>query len=104
MCLGIPMRVTGLEGEGSAWCEGRGQRLRVDTRLIEALDVGDWVLVFHAVARECLSEQRAQEISSALDALDAALAGETDLDRHFADLVNREPELPEHLRKEVRRG
>ena len=39
-----------------------------------------------------------------LAALDAALAGEADLDAHFADLVNREPELPEHLRKELRRG
>jgi hydrogenase expression/formation protein HypC len=103
MCLGIPMRVTEVEA-GVAWCEGRGERLRVDTRLLAAPAVGDWLLVFHAVAREELSEQRAQEISSALDALDAALAGETDLDRHFADLVNREPELPEHLRKEIRRG
>ena len=102
MCLGIPMRVTDT-GEGHAWCEGRGERLHVDTRLLETLDVGDWVLVFHGVAREKLSEQRARDITSALAALDAALAGETDLDRHFADLVNREPQLPEHLRKELDR-
>ncbi len=44
------------------------------------------------------------DVGNALDALEAALAGETDLDRHFADLVNREPELPEHLRKELKRG
>jgi len=103
MCLGIPMRVTAVE-EAAAWCEGRGERLRVDTRLVEAPAIGDWLLVFHATARERLSEERAADISSALAALDAALAGETDLDRHFADLANREPELPEHLRKEVDRG
>jgi hydrogenase expression/formation protein HypC len=103
MCLGIPMQVTEVEGP-AAWCEGRGQRLQVDVRLIPPPAVGDWVLVFHDVAREPLSEERAQDIASALDALEAALAGETDLDRHFADLVNREPQLPEHLRKELDRG
>jgi hydrogenase expression/formation protein HypC len=103
MCLGIPMRVTEA-AEGSAWCEGRGERLRVDTRLVEPPAVGDWLLVFHGVAREALSAQRARDIGNALAALDAALAGETDLDRHFADLVGREPELPPHLRKEPGRG
>ena len=103
MCLGIPMRVTAVEGV-AAWCEGRGERLRVDMRLLETPAVGDWVLVFHGVAREALSEERARDIGNALAALDAALAGETDLDHHFADLANREPQLPEHLRKELGRG
>jgi hydrogenase expression/formation protein HypC len=103
MCLGIPMRVTDTDG-AHAWCEGRGERRRVDIRLIDSPAVGEWLLVFHAVARERLSEERARDVGSALDALEAALAGETDLDRHFADLVNREPELPEHLRKELKRG
>lgn len=103
MCVGIPMQVTVLEGD-SAWCEGRGQRLRVDTRLIGAPSLGDWVLVFHGVAREALDAGRAAGISAGLDALEAALRGETDLDRHFADLVDREPQLPEHLRKEAGRA
>jgi hydrogenase expression/formation protein HypC len=103
MCLGIPMRLTEIDG-AYAVCEGRGERRRVDIRLIDAPEAGDWVLVFHAVARERLSEERARDVGSALDALEAALAGETDLDRHFADLVDREPELPEHLRKELKRG
>lgn len=102
MCLGIPMRLTEVDG-GYAVCEGRGERRRVDVRLIDSPAVGEWVLVFHAVARERLDEGRARDIGSALDGLEAALAGETDLDRHFADLVNREPELPEHLRKELKR-
>ena len=102
MCVGIPMQVVETAAL-NAWCEGRGDRLRVDIRLVDPPAIGDWLLVFHGVARETLSEQRARDISSALDALDAALAGETDFDRHFADLVNREPELPEHLRKELDR-
>jgi len=102
MCLGIPMRVIQVDGS-HATCEGRGERRRVDIRLVDAPAVGEWVFVFHAVARERLGEERAREINGALDALEAALAGETDLDRHFADLVNREPELPEHLRKELKR-
>jgi hydrogenase expression/formation protein HypC len=97
------MQVLGIDGPWAS-CEGRGERLSVDIRLIDAPAPGDWLLVFHGVAREALSEQRARDIASALDALDAALAGETDLDRHFADLVNREPQLPEHLRKELDRG
>jgi len=103
MCLGIPMRLTEIDG-AYAVCAGRGERRRVDIRLIDAPAIGEWVFVFHAVARERLDEERAREINGALDALEAALAGETDLDRHFADLVDREPELPEHLRKEVKRG
>jgi hydrogenase expression/formation protein HypC len=97
------MRVMEIDARG-AWCEGRGERLRVDTRLLDPPSRGDWLLIFNGVAREALSEQRARDITSALAALDAALAGETDLDAHFADLVNREPELPEHLRKELGRG
>jgi hydrogenase expression/formation protein HypC len=102
MCLGIPMRVLSVDGP-LACCEGRGERLDVDVRLVAAPAVGDWLLVFHGVAREALSEQRAQDVSNALDALDAALAGETNLDHLFADLANREPELPPHLRKEPKR-
>lgn len=103
MCLGIPMRIASIDG-AYADCEGRGEQRRVDVRLIDSPAEGDWLLVFHAVARERLSEERARDVSSALDALEAALAGETDLDRHFADLVDREPELPEHLKKELKRG
>ena len=65
--------------------------------------MGSWVLVFHAVAREVLTEERARQVTDALQALDAALAGDTNLDHLFPDLVGREPELPEHLRKELKR-
>lgn len=98
MCIGIPMRAVEVQ-DGQAWCEGRGERLLVDTRLVDLAAPGTWLLVFHNVAREVLDEARAGDISAALDALEAALRGEIDLDRHFADLANREPQLPEHLRR-----
>ena len=53
---------------------------------------------------DLLTEERARQVTYALHALDAALAGETNLDHLFPDLAGREPELPEHLRKEVKRG
>jgi len=46
MCLGIPMQVRSFQGD-AAWCEGRGERRLVDTRLVDGLEVGSWVLVFH---------------------------------------------------------
>ncbi len=87
-----------------AWCEGRGERLSVDIRLIDAPApaTGCWSSTASPAKRSASSGPGTS--ASALDALDAALAGETDFDRHFADLVNREPELPEHLRKELDRG
>jgi len=45
-----------------------------------------------------MTAQEAAEIGAALDALEAALAGETDLDAYFADLADREPQLPPHLK------
>ncbi len=96
MCIGIPMRVVESE-PGFAWCEGRGERRRVDTALVGTVKPGQWLLVFLDAAREVLEEARAAEIDDALNALEAALRGEA-LDGYFADLVDREPMLPEHLR------
>ena len=97
MCLGIPMRV--LEGGEIAWCEGRGERRRLDLRLVGAQPPGTWVLAFIDTAREVLTDAQAAQIDQALDGLAAALAGRSDdLDAFFPDLVGREPQLPEHLR------
>lgn len=98
MCIGIPMRVVETTGR-FAWCEGRGERRRVDLTLTGAQSAGTWVLVFLDAAREVLESDRARRIDDALDALQAALRGETaPLDALFADLTGREPQLPEHLR------
>lgn len=98
MCIGIPMRVTDPDGFW-AWCEGRGERERLDMRLIGAQPRGTWVLAFLGTAREVLDATQAMRIDAALDALEATQRGETpDLDLLFADLVGREPQLPAHLR------
>ncbi|MBV2091484.1 MAG: RNA methyltransferase [gamma proteobacterium symbiont of Stewartia floridana] len=97
MCIGIPMQVVSTEGT-TALCQGMGESRRVDTLLVGDQPVGSWLLVFLNSAREVLSEQRAEQISQALQALDLALSGESEVDHLFADLVDRTPELPEHLR------
>ena len=98
MCIGIPMRVV-QAGEGFAWCEGRGDRQRLDTRLIGPQPTGAWVLAFQGSALRRMSPEDAAQTNAALDALEAALAGEEDFGAFFSDLVGREPQLPEHLRK-----
>ena len=97
MCVGIPMRVIEAH-EVTAVCEGRGRRERLDVQLVGTQPVGAWVLAFQGVAVRALSAAEAAETDAALDALEAVLAGEGDVDAHFADLVGREPQLPDHLK------
>lgn len=99
MCIGIPMRVID-SGSSRAGCEGRGERIELDMLLVGPQPSGTWVLAFNGVARRVLSQQEAVQISDALDALEAVSAGVTDIDRFFVDLIDREPELPEHLRRQ----
>lgn len=91
--------------DNSAVCRGRNGVERIDTLRIGALEPGQWVLTSLGSARELIDAERAALVESALTALDAVLSGAsnaTDLvDLHFADLVNREPQLPEFLRPQV---
>jgi hydrogenase expression/formation protein HypC len=57
------------------------------------------VLAYQGSAVRVLTEDEARQTSAALDALDAAFRGESDVDAFFADLVNREPVLPAHLKE-----
>jgi hydrogenase assembly chaperone HypC/HupF len=94
MCLAVPMQVVS-PGEIVAWCEGRGERRRIDLTLVGAQPAGAWVLAFHDVAREVLSEKQAAQVNLALDGLAAASRGETEgLDAFFPDLAGREPQPP----------
>lgn len=97
MCIGIPMQVIECRGL-TALCEARGGRRRLDLALVGEQPPGTWLLAFLDAAREVIGADAARLINAALDGLDAALDGGTDLDRHFADLIGREPQLPEHLR------
>ncbi len=103
MCVGIPMQVIE-PGEGVALCRGSGEDLRVDTRLVGEVAPGEWLLVFLGAARERMSEEAAHQTADALRALEMAMRGETGFEHLFADLIGREPQLPEHLQQPAQSG
>ncbi len=96
MCIGLPMQVVSVE-PGYALCQGMGERRQVDTLLVGEQPVGSWLLVFLDSAREVLSELDANRIQQALRALQLATQGNSDVTHLFQDLIEREPQLPEHL-------
>ncbi|MCM2328624.1 MAG: HypC/HybG/HupF family hydrogenase formation chaperone [Lysobacter sp.] len=105
MCLGIPMQVVEVAGTSAAWCTGRNGRSLVDMTLVGPQVPGTWLLTFVGSAREVMAEEAAARVDAALDALNAVLEGDTaSIDAAFADLVSREPTLPEHLRPSGEKG
>jgi hydrogenase expression/formation protein HypC len=82
-----------------AWCEADGQREQLDMMLVGEQPVGTWVLGFLGTARQVLGDEEAAQARAARQALAAVLCGDGEVDAYFADLVNRVPELPAHLRK-----
>lgn len=97
MCIGVPMQVVE-SGPDWAWCEADGQRERLDIVLIGPQPVGTWVLAFQGGARQVMDVLEAQQARAGRQALAAVLAGSDNVDAFFADLVDRTPQLPEHLR------
>jgi hydrogenase expression/formation protein HypC len=97
MCVGIPMQITGTEA-GVAVCEGRGRRERIDLALVGDQPQGSWILAYQGCAVRTLTPIEAAQTAAALDALEAVLAGEANVDAYFADLIEREPVLPAHLK------
>jgi hydrogenase expression/formation protein HypC len=98
MCIGLPLRVVRTHGH-LAWCEADGHREQLDMMLVGEQPVGTWVLGFLGTARQVLSDEEAAQARAARQALAAVLRGEGTVDAYFADLVDRVPELPAHLRK-----
>jgi hydrogenase expression/formation protein HypC len=98
MCIGVPMQLLS-GGDGRALCGGRGKRETLDLMLVGVQPAGTWLLAFRGTAVRVLSADEARQTNGALDALEAALAGDGDIDAHFADLVARDHVLPEHLRR-----
>lgn len=99
MCIGVPMQITAVDGL-VARCTGRDGEHAIDISLVGDVRSGDWVMVFLGAAREVISPETAQSTLDALEALHMAMRGERDFDHLFADLVGREPQLPEHLQSE----
>lgn len=99
MCIGVPMQV--IEGHDfHAICADGEQRQRVDTTLVGRTQPGSWLLVFLGAAREVLDAETALLMRDAVAALGQVMAGNHQVEHLFADLVDREPELPAHLREQ----
>lgn len=95
--------------EGStALCQGRNGVERIDTLLTGDLEPGQWILSFLGAAREVIDAERAAQVAEALTALESLLHGEGStealIQSGFADLVAREPQLPEFLRPKPIQG
>jgi hydrogenase assembly chaperone HypC/HupF len=101
MCIGIPMQVVSCAGY-VAHCQTPSSAVApvetVDLSLVGECQPGTWVLVFLGAAREVLAEATALQMLDALSALQLVSAGEDQFDHLFADLVEREPQLPDHLK------
>lgn len=96
--MGFPMTV--VEDFGAdALCERQGARVRVSMLLVGPQPVGTKILAHLGAAVRVLGDLEARQIDDALEAVEAALRGEN-VDRFFADLVDRTPQLPEFLRQE----
>lgn len=100
MCVGLPMCVIE-SGAFSARCAGMGQSAIIDMSLVGPQPVGAWVLTFLGAAREVLDPREAAKICDALTALQMAMTGETPPDYLIADLIDREPQLPDFLKEVV---
>jgi hydrogenase expression/formation protein HypC len=101
MCLAIPLQVVRMEGT-TALCEGRNGIERMDTMLTGPLEPGQWILGFLGAAREVIDAECAAQVEEALVALESILHGGGNHDElihaAFADLIDREPQLPGFLR------
>lgn len=98
--MGIPLRVMKVAADGGeALCESRdGRHLEtLDLRLVGPQAPGTWVLAFLGAARSVLTDDEAAQVDNALAAVAAVQRGES-IDHLFADLVDREPELPDFLK------
>ncbi|BBN59202.1 HypC/HybG/HupF family hydrogenase formation chaperone [Hydrogenovibrio marinus] len=101
MCIGVPMEILSCNDLIAHCCnEEEGREQEVDMSLVGNQLMGTWVLVFQGVAREVIETDVLDQVLRARRAMAAALEG-GDVDVFFADLINREPELPDFLKDEA---
>ncbi len=99
MCLGIPMKILSVNAL-TATCHNADENRseQIDLSLIGSQTKGTWVQVFMGSAREVIEPDLLENVLLARKAMFAALNG-GNIDEFFPDLVNREPELPDFLKK-----
>ncbi len=96
MCIGTPVQIL----EATPWratALGTDGVRHLSLTLTGPLEPGTWVLAQGELAIREITPDDAELIEAALD---ACLKAETggDWEAGFADLINREPQLPPHLR------
>ncbi len=101
MCIGLPMRVVKMQGT-HALCEVDGKQELIDMILVGEQAEGTWILNFLGAAREVLTEENALNIKQALNAIQNVMSGDSQIEHLFADLIDREPVLPEHLKNTIK--
>ena len=99
MCLGVPMQVQSVSGLAADCVPhgGEGERRTVSLALVGPVEPGAHVLVHITSAVRVLDPAEAALIAGALSAVAAAAEG-APFEHLIADLIDREPELPAHLR------
>ena len=79
-------------------CEGRGERKRIDVMLVGSSRPGPGCSRSRAPRGARPAADEAVQTNAALDALEAVIAGEANVDAYFADLAGREPVASDHLK------
>ncbi len=98
MCVGIPLCVLAVEDQTALGRNAENQLRYVNLALLDhAVEVGDWILVHGDTALYSLTPEEAAHISDALQAVALAARGEP-FEHLLRDLIDREPQLPPHLR------
>jgi hydrogenase expression/formation protein HypC len=98
MCVGLPLRIITVDGLTAQAAPLKGGRAEtIDLALVGACAPGDHLLTHLGVAIRPLDADEARLIADALEAVTLAARGQT-FEHLLADLIDREPELPAHLR------
>ena len=105
MCMGVPMQVLEMRGT-FALCEADGKQELIDMMLVGNQPKGTWILNFLGAAREVMTDEYADQVRQAMTAIgdimnEEALSPTMTIDHLFADLIDREPQLPDHLKAQV---
>ncbi len=100
MCIGVPMQIIEVH-EHHAICVDGTQRHEVNTQLVGTLPISTWVMVFLGSAREVVDETEALAMRNAINAVSEVMGGRNEIDHLFADLIDREPQLPPHLQAQI---